>query len=288
MILKLCIYKKQNEEIHLLTRNLSISMNIFGSAAFLFGAIALLFSFGSIWWRPFHILFSTFLSIAICNIYMYLVIRLKSSFEGSIYEIPKVFLYSYYGILVIIVTLSIIASMLMAIGYYIAFISVLSLIILITILVCIHIAYSFNKRLFKLVKSVDSEIDTGNELGAKQLELVGSITKHTLIITAGIFAFAIPTIISLIVTIATFKNGFFIGLITFVYAMIPALVITSILLFIGFPSMQKWYDLCCGKCNEWMEGCCKDLAKKKLTKTQPNPIARIVNSASCSVESVRK
>ena len=131
------------------------------------------------------------------------------------------------------------------------------------------------KKLFLLIlsrkRTMYEDIENGNnndkiELSSHQLIMIEVITKYTLVQSIGISVYGLPLIISPIVILATMDGHFGIGLNTFLYTLAPALMIMSIVWFISFKSMEKFYSIFCGKCHSSMKNCCINLAEKRIAK----------------------
>ena len=265
-------------------RNLAISFNIFACIAFFFGAFCASFPFLSSPWIISYILFAVFLYSTVTALYLIFILRLVKSFEGSVFQVKNRLLILYYTLLFTLGIIKIFAFILYPLQYFTSFIILLSSGIVIIMFVNIHIAYIFYKNLFLLVlqqrQSIfvkkDMEKRESVELNHSQLSMINAITKHTLIVSIGIIGFGLSLIISAIVNLFTYyiNNGFATGLITFAWSLVPAIIILSLLTCLEFKATERWYKICCWRCNASMKRCCIDLAERRIAKTNGVVVAQ--------------
>ena len=222
------------------------------------------------------------------SLVLYFVLRLKMSFEGSIFAISMQTLLIYYISLFISMVFMFAAFIIVGIWpfEYRYFILLMSISIVIVMLLALHITWLFNKKLFKLILTrSQSPIARGKtrDLSPNDLNIIDATTKQSLIQTIGISAFLCSLIVSGLLILMTIEIEMVsidededvansdvtaAGLIEFLYTLIPSLIILSILMFLIFQPMTNWYDCCCGKCHVWMKGCCVGLVKKEMLKNQ--------------------
>ena len=278
VMILLCI-KNKRKNVSIAIRNLSITMNIFLSIAFLFAALGAVWT--SVWgygpqhlqWLILYIIYSVFLYLGISNIYLLMLYRLKLTFEGSAYEISKSTMHLFYLSLFIILCFIILAMILFPLEFYTLFVFSLSTAIVLSLFGALQVTYLFNKKLFLLIltqrqSALGLNVEqnaTTVELTHQQLMMINVITKHTLLQIVTISAFALTSIVSGIVTLTTINAHFGISINTFLYALAPSLMTVSITRCLAFVE-EPWYFRCCGCCHSSIKNYCIGLAEKMVAK----------------------
>eukprot|EP01084_Bolivina_argentea_P017524 32736_1 len=257
-------------------RNLAVMQSVCFCVSFGFASIGGSYEYGSKTFFIFYIVFALFLCLGVLAMYLSIILRLKLTFDDSVYVVSKMTLYSYYTIIVICGILGIISFILFGEAQYTLFVAFLAVSVIFFIAGDIHIAYLFNKKLFALVLNQRQSLYVGNRGGGStdstitlsdhQLSMIKIVSKLTVIQIIGILSLLVPVCFSAFVTAITIKESFSYGLISFIWGMFIGLILTTYSIFLSFNAMDKCYFRSYGKCHKFMKQCCVGLAEKEIAK----------------------
>ena len=221
----------------------------------------------------FPIIIGISLSGGFVSIYIYLLFKIKNTFNETVYQIKSRIIYLH------IINITFIFSSFCIIFFILTFsrntvktglILHSSLFFLLTI-GYIHLLFTFNHNLFLLVLSqrqIISKSKKNIELNERQHALLETIRKHSILACFMIFisfAFVIMAIV-----VSRYYDGYQYENIIIQYLWIITLFIFMntgpLCIYLGFTMNRNMYTKLCGVCDKKCKNLCITMAEKKLNK----------------------
>eukprot|EP01084_Bolivina_argentea_P271807 462574_1 len=247
-------------------------------------------------WITFYVCFFLLLALSLILFYTFMLLRLKTTFEDTGYKISKHFTQSHVCIIILVTSITPIAVVVEFMGYRYLFYILILLLMSLYFIGLFHLTYAFNKKLFQITLSIKEEAIispttsvSSNEnrrrsartssLSGKQLVLLSTIRKHTLLGCLVLFMILIDILIVIIYSIVIQIYIFWcIG-----WAL--TINIAALCVYLGFAVNQNQYYLLCNKCDNCCEILCNGIAEKNVLASMPqnNPKVSHILTVSQSI-----
>ena len=223
---------------------------------------------------------STFIyGTTICSSYLFQVFRLKLSFQHSLYKISKNVVYLQTGIGIILFPLSSFSALLkhsLNAEYFI----ITLFFNIFYVFGLLHITFSFNYRLFQLVllqrQSISCYMDKNqliedNALSERQLRLIQTITKHTLL--CSIF---ILNALLFVIPLTMYSQYSKLDVVTIVYVIHDGIVVINalVIIFLSFSINYIYYNYLCFKCDRKLRRFYEHLAEKEIKEQRLSTLSK--------------
>ena len=207
------------------------------------------------------------ITAASLTLHLHIIFRLKNVFEESAFKISNRVLYSYYTLLVIMHIAGCVAfvhfhMLLYDIAMVAAFIYFLLLMI-----IAIHVCYTFNRNLFRVILAQRQSKVKGSILSEHQTLIIDVIVKYTVLNVIVMISFAVALLSSGIGALINFQYGCIMFLWTFGFA----ITITMCCILLSFKSMDTCYFSCFGSCDSLTSRFYVFLAERKVKQKQKIP-----------------
>ena len=219
--------------------------------------------------------FTSFNTLAFDSMYFFLICKVYSAFKGSAYAIKKCVI-AIHSAICLTATLTVMVSFAMAIFNYDKYALKLpvALCLLLPFSAFFHLFYTFNHGLFHIV------LQQRQQQSLKHDRIMAAARKHTIIgisvMLMGFLGFA-TYIIALVIEggdyflLSVYPNSKAYKIV-FDIMIVPALNLTSFVLFLGFAVNQALYKGLCNLCDATIASLCETLVQSQLNK-KGQPIA---------------
>ena len=207
----------------------------------------------------------------------WMVLRLKLTFNDSIYAISKRLVYIYYSIMGITVILCIIAYIVGSLEYYALFTIIFGFVFIMIVLIGVHVTYLFNKKLFDLTLTQRQSTNNNNKdeiLNERQIKLLQVITKQTLLQTCSFMGYILLIIVSIICIIIDSiidDKNYDTSLSICGWLFMLTINHGTYCVYLSFSVNEKLYKKSCKNLNYLLKKYCTKLTEKRIIEMNKKP-----------------